>query len=119
MDDVRIMRRSQRKMRIVIEGIGVIDIDRGLHTSDGKPRVRVDVISDFDRFGPSPDGLAYSVENGHPGPGVVFLTGQQPAPPVSADTERAKGNRDFELCADGCGKHVNHKVNGDPECGPR
>jgi hypothetical protein len=77
MDDVRILRRNQRTMRIVIEGIGCIDIDRGLRTADGKPRIRVDVISDFDRYGPAPDGLRYMVENGDPGPGVVFLTGSE------------------------------------------
>lgn len=77
MDDVRIMRENQRTMRVVIEGIGVIDIDRGLTTDDGKPRVRVDVISDFDRFGPAPDGRRYVIENADPGPGVVFITGEQ------------------------------------------
>lgn len=73
----RHMPKHQRTMRVVIEGIGVIDIDRGLRTADGKPRVRVDVISDFDRYGPAPDGLRYVVENGDPGPGVVFITGEQ------------------------------------------
>ncbi len=77
MDDVRIMRSSQRTMRVVIEGVGVVDIDRGLLTKDGEPRVRVDVISDFDRFGPAPDGLRYQVENADPGPGVVFVTGHR------------------------------------------
>jgi hypothetical protein len=77
MDDVRILRKNQRRMRVVIEGIGVVDIDRGLTTADGKPRVRVDVISDFDRYGPAPDGRQYVVENGEPGPGVVFVTGEQ------------------------------------------
>lgn len=78
MDDVKIMRRTQRTLRVVIEGIGVVDIDRGLRTADGNPRVRVDVISDFTRYGPAPDGLEYVVENGNPGPGVVFVTGRQP-----------------------------------------
>lgn len=26
---------------------------------------------------------------------------------------------DFDMCDDGCGKHVDHKTNGDPGCGPR
>lgn len=74
------MPRNQRHLRVVIEGVGIVDIDRGLITNYGKPRVRVDVISDFDRFGPAPDGLRYVVENGAPGPGVVFVTGEQPTP---------------------------------------
>lgn len=72
------MRKGTRRIRVVIEGVGVVDIDRGLRTADGKPRMRVDVISDFDRFGPAPDGLRYVVSNGDPGPGVVFVTGEQP-----------------------------------------
>lgn len=80
MDDVKIMRRGQRRMRIVIEGIGVVDIDRGLTTADGNPRVRVDVVSDFDRYGLAPDGRRYTVENAEPGPGVVWVTGYLPDP---------------------------------------
>lgn len=75
-DSIR-MRKGTRRIRVVIEGIGIIDIDRDLLTNDGKPRMRVDVISDFDRFGPAPDGLRYVVENGVPGPGVVFVTGER------------------------------------------
>lgn len=78
MDDVRIMRKEQRTMRVVIDGIGVVDIDRGLF-KDGHPLVRVDVVSDFDRYGLAPDGRKYTVENGDPGPGVVFLRGAWPA----------------------------------------
>lgn len=71
------MPRGERHLRVVIDGIGAVDIDQGLTTYDGKPRVRVDVASDFDRFGVAPDGLRYVVENGDPGPGVVFVTGEQ------------------------------------------
>jgi len=77
-DHARHMPRHQRTMRIIIEGIGYVDIDRGLMAEGGRPRVRVDVISDFDRYGVAPDGLRYVVANGDPGPGVVFVTGEQP-----------------------------------------
>lgn len=61
--------------RIVLPGgIGTVEIETGLSTEDGKPRVRVDVESDTFRFGPASDGRSYVVENGDPG--VVFLTGQ-------------------------------------------
>jgi hypothetical protein len=69
---------DQRTLRVIVPGVGCIDIDRGLRTADGMPRVRVDVISDFDRYGPAPDGLRYVVENAEPGPGVVWMTGEQP-----------------------------------------
>jgi hypothetical protein len=104
------MPKGQRTLRVVIEGVGVVDIDRGLMSSEGNPRIRVDVMSDFDRFGPAPDGRHYTVENGDPGPGVVFLTGR-----LLPDSET---ELPFDMCADGCGKHVDHKVNGDPACGP-
>lgn len=65
-------------LRVVLPGgIGTVEIETGLTTEDGKPRVRVDVESDTPRFGPAFDGLLYTVENGDPGPGVVFLTGEQ------------------------------------------
>jgi hypothetical protein len=101
MDSVRLP-RNQRRMRVVIEGIGIVDIDRGLFTADGKPRVRVDVISDFDRFGPAPDGLRYVVSNGDPGPGVVFVTGEQ-HPPVDPDVAEAHAEGEHAFCLPGCG----------------
>lgn len=137
MDDVRMMRREQRRMRIVIEGIGTVDVDRGLRTKDGEPRVRVDVISDFDHYGPAPDGLRYQVENGDPGPGVVFMTGRKVSRETTTDADggdqlgrlaqrwaeavdREVSRETYpDVCDDGCGKHVGHKVNGDLECGPR
>lgn len=72
------MPTTQRTMRIVIDGVGIVDIDRGLTTADGNPRVRVDVVSDFDRYGLAPDGRRYTVENAEPGPGVVWVTGHRP-----------------------------------------
>jgi hypothetical protein len=72
----RHMPHHQRTMRVVVAGIGVVDIERV--TRNGQPAVRVDVISDFDRYGLAPDGRRYVVENGDPGPGVVFMTGERP-----------------------------------------
>jgi len=86
----RHMPRVQRTMRVVIEGVGVIDIDRGLFTEDGNPRVRIDVLSDFDRYGVAPDGRRYEVENGDPGPGVVFVTGYVPDPEPTVSRETLK-----------------------------
>lgn len=65
-------------LRILLPGrTGTIEIDTELHRADGTPRVRVDVQSDTPRYGPADDGLSYTVENGDPGPGVVFLTGER------------------------------------------
>lgn len=85
--DSRLMGFNEESFRVVIAGVGQVDIRRDLRTADGKPRVRVDVISDFDRFGPAPDGLRYVVENGDPGPGVVFITGYAPHPEPVPDIE--------------------------------
>lgn len=95
MDAAIRMDDDQRTLRVVVPGVGCVDIDRGLTTADGNPRVRVDVISDFDRFGTSPrDGRRYVVENADHGPGVVYLTGHLPDPepvnvhePVTIDGE--------------------------------
>ena len=76
MKDVQL--REGDKVRILLPGcVGVVEIESGLATADGRPRIRVDVISDTPRFGPADDGLSYTVENGDPGPGVVFLTGER------------------------------------------
>ncbi len=64
-------------LRVLLPGgTGTVEILTHLTTADGKPRIRVDVRSDTDRYGPAVDGLSYVVETGEPGPGVVFLTGQ-------------------------------------------
>lgn len=79
MDAAIRMDDNQRTLRVIVPGVGCVDIDRGLITADGKPRVRVDVISDFDHYGVSPmDGRRYVVENAEPGPGVVWVTGERP-----------------------------------------
>ena len=87
------MPRHQRTLRVIIEGVGCVDIDRQLFTADGNPRVRVDVISDFDRYGVAPDGRQYVVENADPGPGVVWVTGYRPdaTPDREAAYKRANG----------------------------
>lgn len=77
MDRVERMAHGTRTMRVVVAGVGQVDIER-LTNAEGQPVIRVDVISDFDRYGPAPDGLRYVVSNGDPGPGVVFVTGEQP-----------------------------------------
>lgn len=77
MDRVERMAHETRTMRIIVAGVGQVDIER-LRNAEGQPVIRVDVISDFDRYGPAPDGLRYVVSNGDPGPGVVFVTGEQP-----------------------------------------
>lgn len=61
---------------------GLVTVTTHLATEDGHPRMRVDVESDSERYGPADNGLIYTVENGDPGPGVVFLTGE----PVSRET---------------------------------
>lgn len=65
-------------LRILLPGrTGTVEINTELHCADGAPRIRVDVQSDAPRFGSADDGLSYAVENGDPGPGVVFLTGER------------------------------------------
>jgi hypothetical protein len=72
-----IMRQGE-VLRILLPGrTGTVEIDATLTRADGAPRIRVDVQSDAERFGPADDGLSYTVENGDPGPGVVFLTGSE------------------------------------------
>lgn len=72
-------RMKPGKLRILLPGrTGTIEIDTTLTRYDGAPRVRVDVTSDSDRYGPADDGKTYTVENGDPAPGVVFLTGTRP-----------------------------------------
>lgn len=69
-------RMTPGTLRILLPGrTGTVEIDTELHRADGAPRIRVDVQSDAERYGPADDGLSYTVENGDPGPGVVFLTG--------------------------------------------
>lgn len=76
MSGYKTIRMQTGKLRILLpEGVGTVEIITGLATDEGKPRVRVDVLSDTDRFGPADNGLNYVVKNGEPGPGVVFLTG--------------------------------------------
>jgi hypothetical protein len=66
-------------LRVILPGgVGTVEIETGLTTADGRPRVRVDVTSDTTRYGPATDGNSYAVTNGDPGPGVVFVTGEQP-----------------------------------------
>lgn len=60
-------------------GLVTINTD-ALHPGSGT-RMRVDIESGTPRFGPADDGLRYTVENGDPGPGVVFLTGQKEEQP--------------------------------------
>ena len=79
MDRVERMAHGTRTLRVIVAGVGQVDIER-LTNAKGQPVIRVDVISDFDRYGPAPDGLRYVVNNGDPGPGVVFVTGEQPEP---------------------------------------
>jgi hypothetical protein len=73
-------RKSDRLIRVVLPGIGAVDIETGLTDSAGRPVIRVDVQSDAGRgrlaYGLNPEGIPYAVENGEPGPGVVFLTGE-------------------------------------------
>lgn len=73
-----IMRQGEVLRVLLPEGVGMVEIEPGLVTADGKPRVRVDVTSDTTRYGPASDGNSYTVTNGDPGPGVVFLTAEQP-----------------------------------------
>lgn len=74
-----IMRQGE-VLRVLLPGrTGMVEIDPTLTRADGAPRVRVDVTSDSDRYGPADDGRSYVVENGDPGPGVVFLTGTNTA----------------------------------------
>lgn len=72
------MRHDDRPvLRVILPGqVGTVEIEVGLTRNDGTPCIRVDVESDAIRFGPASDGRIYTVENGDPGPGVVFLTGQ-------------------------------------------
>lgn len=79
-DSAHHMPFSQRTLRVVVAGVGVVDIQRDLFTADGNPRIRVDVVSDFDQYGLAPDGRRYVVENADPGPGVVWVTGYLPDP---------------------------------------
>jgi hypothetical protein len=73
--------RQGEVLRILLPGrTGTVEIDPTLTRADGAPRIRVDVASDADRYGPADDGLSYEVENGDPGPGVVFLTGHRDTP---------------------------------------
>jgi hypothetical protein len=66
---------NERLVRVLLpNGEGTVDIMLGLETVDGRERVRVDVQSDFERYGPDRNGRRWAVENGEPGPGVVFLT---------------------------------------------
>lgn len=72
------IRMKPGKVRILLPGrTGTVEINTELTDADGAPRIRVDVQSDTARYGPADDGLSYTVENGDPGPGVVFLTGQR------------------------------------------
>lgn len=76
MDEYRMKRGT---LRILLPGrTGAIEINTELSRADGAPRIRVDVTSDAERYGPADDGMNYTVENGYPGPGVVFLTGARP-----------------------------------------
>lgn len=71
---------NDRWVRVLLpNGEGVVDIALGLETAEGWGRVRVDVQSDSERYGPDRDGRTWAVENGDPGPGVVFLTVQKRA----------------------------------------
>lgn len=70
--------RQGEVLRILLPGkTGTVEIDTTLTRTDGAPRIRVDVQSDAERYGPADDGLSYVVENGDAGPGVVFLTGER------------------------------------------
>lgn len=80
MTDYKMIRvKPGQALRILLPGLsGTVEIRTDLATANGSPRMRVDVQSDQPRFGPvAEDGLTYVVENGDPGPGVVFLTGQR------------------------------------------
>jgi hypothetical protein len=46
--------------------------------------------------------LHYTVENGDPGPGVVFVTGEQ-HPPVDPDLAEAHAEGEHAFCLPGCG----------------
>lgn len=57
---------------------GVVEIEPDLVDSDtGNPVIRVDVISDAERYGAADDGLFYEVVNRLPEPGVVVLIGRE------------------------------------------
>lgn len=80
MTDYKTVRvKPGQALRILLPGLsGTVEIRTDLTTADGAPRVRVDVQSDQPRYGTAAeDGLTYEVENGEPGPGVVFLTGRR------------------------------------------
>lgn len=53
---------------------GTVEIRMGLETASGHGRIRVDVQADSEQYGPDSNGCTWEVENGDPGPGVVFLT---------------------------------------------
>lgn len=101
MDRVEYMPHYTRTMRVVVAGVGQVDIER-LTNAQGQPVIRVDVISDFDRYGPAPDGLRYVVKNGDPGAGVVFVTGEQPTPTVNPDVAEAHAEGEHAFCLPGC-----------------
>lgn len=74
--DVLKMMRSERRRVILPDGIGTVEI-KPITRSDGSPGYRVDVQSDTDLYGPAENGRNYTVKNGDPGPGVVFLLGSE------------------------------------------
>lgn len=129
-------------LRVILPGgTGTVEIETRLTDATGAPVVRVDVHSNTDRYGPATDGREYVVKNGDPGPGTVFLVGRTPEQSTNEceghyDTDDALTSgagigepvycdgscnpaTDDDMCDDGCGKHVDHKTNGDTECGPR
>lgn len=73
-----IMRSDDKPvLRVILPGgAGTVEIETGLTRADGAPRIRVDVQSDTQRYGLADGMLDYVVENGDPGPGVVFLTAE-------------------------------------------
>jgi hypothetical protein len=71
---------NDRLVRVLLpNGEGAVDIVLGLTKDDGQECIRVDVASDSERYGPDRHGRTWAVENGNPGPGVVFLIAQKRA----------------------------------------
>lgn len=70
--------KAGESLRVLLQDhAGVVEITTDLVRADGAPLIRVEAVSDTERFGPDDQGREWDVENKAPGVVIMAARAQQ------------------------------------------